>query len=125
MTAALLDRFTHHVHVLDGDVAPVRRRRAGGQQGCTLEGAGGQNYSDVALAYQDFQGVDRFAHVADLVEIKEDDFNLNISRHVDTSEPMDFMSVEEALAQLREKELQRDEAVARMNELLAGMGYER
>ena len=69
--------------------------------------------------------MDRFAHVADLVEIKEDDFNLNISRHVDTSEPMDFMSVEEALAQLREKELQRDEAVARMNELLAGMGYER
>ena len=33
------------------------------------------------------------------------------------------MSVEDALAQLREAERKRDEAVARMNELLAELGY--
>ena len=63
--------------------------------------------------------------MADLEEIAGNDYNLNISRYVDTTEPVAVMSVEEALAQLREAERRRDEAVARMDELLAGMGYSR
>jgi len=63
--------------------------------------------------------------VADLEEIAGNDYNLNISRYVDTTEPVEVMSVEDALAQLREAERRRDEAVARMDELLAGMGYSR
>ena len=69
--------------------------------------------------------MERFAHVADLEEIQGNEFNLNISRYVDTTEPVAVMPVEEALAQLREAELRRDAAVARMNELLAEMGYVR
>ena len=68
---------------------------------------------------------DRFAHVADLEEIEANDFNLNISRYVDTSEPIEVPSVEDALAELRQAERQRDEAVARMDALLAEMGYKR
>ena len=34
--------------------------------------------------------------------IAGNDFNLNISRYVDTTEPIEVPSVEEALAQLRE-----------------------
>ncbi len=69
--------------------------------------------------------MERLAHVADLEEIAGNDYNLNISRYVDTTEPVEVMSVEDALAQLREAERRRDEAVARMDELLAGMGYSR
>ena len=100
------------------------------QEGCFRAGSG-QNYLEdehiqrIVLAYQDFEDVDRFAHVADLSEIEGNDFNLNISRYVDTAEPVEVMPVEEALDQLREAELQRDKAVARMDELLAGMGYAR
>ena len=53
------------------------------------------------------------------------DFNLNISRYVDTTEPIEVMSVEDALAQLREAEQRRDEAVAKMDELLAELGFVR
>ena len=90
-----------------------------------------QNYIDpehirkIVEAYRAFEDMDRFAHVADLSEIESNDFNLNISRYVDTTEPVEVMSVEEALAQLREAERQRDEAVARMDQLLAEMGYAR
>ncbi len=90
-----------------------------------------QNYIDpehiteIVQAYRAFEDVDRLAHVADLEEIQSNDFNLNISRYVDTTEPVEVMSVEEALAQLREAERRRDEAVARMDELLAEMGYPR
>ena len=90
-----------------------------------------QNHMDsehierVVQAYQAYEDIDRFAHVADLEEIKGNNFSLNINRYVDTTEPVEVMPVEEALAQLRETERQRDEAVARMDQLLAEMGYAR
>ncbi len=82
-----------------------------------------ERIAKIVEAYRAFEDIDRFAHVADL-EISDNDFNLNISRYVETTEPIDVMSVEDALAQLRDAE-QRDEAVARMDELLAEMGYVR
>ena len=69
--------------------------------------------------------MDRFARVADLDEMRANDFNLNISRYMDTTEPVEVMSVEDALAQLRGAERRRDEAVAKMDELLAELGYVR
>ena len=90
-----------------------------------------QNFLDrehidkIVAAFRGFEDVERFAHVADLAEIEANDFNLNISRYVDTSEPIEVLSVEEALAQLREAERRRDEAVAKMDKLLAELGYER
>ena len=90
-----------------------------------------QNFLDrehidrIVRAFEAYEDVERFAHVADLEEIAGNDYNLNISRYVDTTEPVTVKSVEEALAQLREAERRRDEAVARMDELLAGMGYTR
>ena len=90
-----------------------------------------QNFLDrehidkIVDAYRRFEGVERFAHVADLDEIEENDFNLNISRYVDTTEPVEVMSIEDALAELGEAERRRDEAVSKMDALLAEMGYAR
>ena len=100
------------------------------QEGCFRQGKA-RNFIDpehiarIVEAYTAFEDVERFAHVADMEEIRGNDFNLNISRYVDTTEPVEVMSVEEALAQLRGAERRRDEAVARMDELLAEMGYVR
>ena len=90
-----------------------------------------QNFIDpehiekIVASYGAFEDKERFAHVADLEEIKCNDFNLNISRYVDTTEPVEVMSVADALAQLREAEQRRDEATARMDALLAELGYGR
>ena len=120
--------------VLNKAKPPERRGRMlfvdAAQEGCYRSGKA-RNYIDpehiekIAQAYRAFEDVDRFAHVADLEEIRENDFNLNISRYVDTTEPVEAMSVEDALAQLREAEQARDEAVAKMDALLAEMGYQR
>ena len=77
----------------------------------------------IVHAYTAFEDVERFAHVASMEEIQDNDFNLNISRYVDTTEPVEVMSVEDALAQLREAERKRDDAVAKMNSLLAELGF--
>ena len=63
--------------------------------------------------------------MADLAEIQAIDLNLNISRYVDATEPVEVMSVADAMAQLREAEQRRDEASARMDALLAELGYSR
>ncbi len=84
-----------------------------------------EHIGKIVDSYKVFEDVERFAHVADLEEIQSNDFNLNISRYVDTTEPVEVMPVEEALVQLRDAERRRDEAVARMDELLAEMGYAR
>ena len=88
-----------------------------------------QNYLDgehieaIVNAYRAFDDVPRFAHVADLQEIRENDFNLNISRYVDTSVESERVDIGEALARLRQLERERDEAVAKMDKLLAEIGY--
>ena len=84
-----------------------------------------EHIARIVETYQAFEDVDRFAHVADMEEIEANDFNLNISRYVDTTEPVEVMSVENALSQLRDAARRRDEAVAKMDELLAEMGYRR
>ena len=46
--------------------------------------------------------MDKFAHVATLDEIKENEYNLNIPRYVDTfeeEEPVDLQEVKKMLAQ--------------------------
>ncbi len=82
-----------------------------------------EHIDKIAAAYHDFEEVERFAHIADLEEIEANGFTLNINRYVDTTEPVETISVEEALAQLREAEQRRDEAVAIMNEHLKELGY--
>jgi type I restriction enzyme M protein len=68
--------------------------------------------------------LEKFAAVATLEEIaKENDFNLNISRYVDATEPPPVLDVKAELRALREMETQRDEAEARMNKMLAELGY--
>ena len=84
-----------------------------------------EHIAGIVEAYRAFEDVERFAHVADLAEIEGNDFNLNISRYVDTTEPVETLSVAEALAQLRQAERHRDEATARMDALLAELGYGR
>lgn len=79
----------------------------------------------IVKAYQEFGEVDRFAHVADLEEIRGNDHNLNISRYVDTTEEEEVIDIQEALAKLRDAERRRDEAAAKMDSLLAELGYDR
>ena len=122
------------VCVLNRDKPPGRRGKVlfvdAAQEGYFRTGKA-QNYIDpehiekIVEAYRAFEDVDQLAHVADLEEIQGNDFNLNISRYVDTTEPVEVMPVEEALAQLGKAERRRDEAVARMDQLLAEMGYAR
>lgn len=61
----------------------------------------------IVSTYEKFDPVEKYAHPATLEEIRENDFNLNIPRYVDTFEPepeVDIPAVREEISKL-EKEL--------------------
>lgn len=61
----------------------------------------------IVNAYKDRKNIDKFAHLASLDEIKENDYNLNIPRYVDTSEeeePIDLNEVLKNISDIRAEE---------------------
>jgi type I restriction enzyme M protein len=81
------------------------------------------NINRIVEAFRAWQDEDRFCRVVDRQEIEENDFNLNISRYIDTLEPEKPIDVKAELEKLWEAERARDAAAARMNALLKEMGY--
>lgn len=47
---------------------------------------GDRNIADVVAAFEAFESKPKYAHRATIEEVRENDFNLNIPRYVDTSE---------------------------------------
>ncbi len=64
-----------------------------------------------------------YCSVCDLAEIEENDYNLNISRYVDTTEPEIPVIIESVLKDLGELENQRNETNSKLNTYLKELGY--
>lgn len=66
-------------------------------------------------AYDAYADTDKYMRIVDLSEIAENDFNLNISRYIDTSEPVpevDLQLVKGNIASLETKEKEIDKKLA-------------
>ena len=62
-----------------------------------------EHIEDIIAAYDNRLEIDKYAHVAPMAEIAENDYNLNIPRYVDTFEeetPIDLAAVTQELKQL-------------------------
>jgi len=73
-------------------------------------------------AYEKYGDIDKFTHIATLDEIKENEYNLNIPRYVDTfeeEEPVDMDAVKQNIANIK-KELA--EVEAKMEKQLEELG---
>lgn len=58
-------------------------------------------------SFERFENVDRYCTMTDMDEIKENDFNLNISRYVDTTEPEEPVDIDEVRKTLATLESER------------------
>jgi type I restriction enzyme M protein len=82
-----------------------------------------KDIKEIVKTYSEYKSVERFSRVVSMEDIRENNYNLNISRYVDITEPEPQIDVKEALAKLRELETQRDEAAKEMNKHLKELGY--
>ena len=68
--------------------------------------------------------MDSYAHIATLEEIERNDFNLNISRYIETIGKLEVANVAAAVGNLRKAEHARAKAEEVMNGFLKELGYE-
>jgi len=81
-----------------------------------------EHITKIVDAYDTNAEVDKYMRIVDLAEIAENDYNLNISRYIDTSEPepiIDVQAVQTVLADLNKQEADID---AKLNEFLKELG---
>lgn len=83
-----------------------------------------EDVKKIAGAVHAYKDVERYARVVDVEEIGKNDFNLNISRYVDTAEAEEKIDLASAIGQLRAAEKARDEAKAVMDGFLRELGYD-
>ena len=83
-----------------------------------------QDIEYIAKTFHAYADVEKYARVVPLAEIEKNEWNLNISRYVDTSEEEKRIDVAEAVQKLRELERERAAAEATMNRYLAELGYD-
>ena len=83
-----------------------------------------QDIKHISNSFHAYADVEKYARVVPLAEIEQNDWNLNISRYVDTSEDAVRIDVAKVLRKLRELEQERAAAEATMNRYLAELGYD-
>ena len=82
-----------------------------------------QDIEHISGTFHAWADVEKYARVVPLAEIEQNDWNLNISRYLDTSEEEKRIDVGDAVRKLRELEQERAAAEATMNRYLAELGY--
>ena len=75
-------------------------------------------------AFENRQNIEKYAHVATLKEVKENDFNLNIPRYVDTFEEEDAIDLTAITQELRELEAQSKTTDATIAQYCTELGIE-
>lgn len=83
-----------------------------------------EDIAKVAATAHAFADVERYARVVPVAEIEKNDWNLNISRYVETAAAEAKIDVASAIAKLREAEQARDEAKRVMDGYLKELGYD-
>jgi type I restriction enzyme M protein len=83
-----------------------------------------EDVTKIAATFQAFVDVEKYARLVGLEEIEKNDFNLNISRYVETADAAEKVDVAHAIAKLRELEMKRAAAEGRMNGFLKELGYD-
>ena len=64
----------------------------------------------IVSAYEKRQDADKYAHVAKLSEIKENDYNLNIPRYVDTADEEEVISLEAVAMTIQQTQAELDQS---------------
>jgi type I restriction enzyme M protein len=75
-------------------------------------------------AFDKFKTVERYCTVANMAEIEENDYNLNISRYVDTTEPEEPVDIPKVLESLKKLESERKDIQSKLDDYLKDLGID-
>lgn len=81
-----------------------------------------ENINKIYSAYLDRKNIDKYTSLATREEIENNDYNLNIPRYVDTSEPEEEIDLQEVLNQIRKDDEEILELEKKIEEQLKLLG---
>ncbi|MFY9299896.1 MAG: class I SAM-dependent DNA methyltransferase [Candidatus Nitrosotenuis sp.] len=82
-----------------------------------------EDIDKITSAIRNFKDIDRRCHIADLEEIKENGFNLNVPRYVDISEPEEEVDIQNEIDELKKLETEREEHAVKVSSNLKELGF--
>ncbi len=81
-----------------------------------------ENIEKIVKIYENYKEVEKYSHIATFEEIKENEFNLNIKRYVDTFEEEEEINIEETKSNIRAIEFEIKELENKLEEDLKELG---
>ncbi|MFD3157955.1 type I restriction-modification system subunit M [Haloimpatiens sp. FM7330] len=83
-----------------------------------------EDIQKIVETFDNFEAVDKYAEVIELKDIEENDFNLNISRYVDTTEPEPEVDIDLVLDDIRELKFKIVDNEEKLNGYLEELGFD-
>lgn len=83
-----------------------------------------EDIEKILSTYHKFEDIERYCRVVDIEEIERNDYNLNVPRYVDTTEPEEPIDVQGVINNLNDLEKEREEIEQEMNGYLRELGYD-
>ena len=77
----------------------------------------------IVSAFRKYEDLDRYCHIADFEELKENEFNLNVPRYVDISEPEEEIDIQTTIDELKKLEKEKEELEIQVNANLQELGF--
>jgi type I restriction enzyme M protein len=93
------------------------------QEGKTRNLLREQDIEKIVDAFKMYKDIEKFCHIADLEEIKENEFNLSVPRYVYISNVDDEIDIRETIDRLTKVEQERTELASRVRHDLEQLGY--
>jgi len=82
-----------------------------------------ENIEKVVSSYDSLEDIEKYMRVVDLEEIKENDYNLNIARYIDTSDEEIIVDINAVLGRINEIEAKEQEIDSKLNCFLKELGF--
>jgi type I restriction enzyme M protein len=82
-----------------------------------------ENIKKIVDGYDGFTDIDKFMRVVDVEEIAENDYNLNISRYIDTSSEEVIIDIKATMEDISELEAKEKEIDSKLNSYLKSLGF--
>jgi len=77
----------------------------------------------IVKAYDNYKDVDKYCRVVDIKELKENDFNLNVRRYIDSSEEEEIIDVSKVIKEINDIEQEKKEIDKKVRQFLKELKY--
>ena len=83
-----------------------------------------EDIEKIVSTFDKFESVEKYAEVVESKVIEDNDFNLNISRYVDTTEEEEEVDIDKVIGEIREIKARLSENEVKLNSYLRELGFD-